>query len=285
MATRRAKEVFKLDFPQHKRGHIDDTAQDVLEVIGAGLPRSGTTSLKAALEILGFDPCHHMTELVDHPKKSAEWARLLSAAPERLPEEYRLWMEYLRLAMRGYKATVDSPGCDVYQDLVKLYPNAKVILSVRDTDEAWWNSFTSAMGGMTTKRYQLLVYPVPFVREISVLCRVLLNRWVRLTGNDSLGPAVHSAHNKDVLSNVPPEKLLVFNMKMGWNPLCEFLDKPVPDQPFPNTNDAKTIARVVVGAQLMGACVWLLYFGLFGLLVFVAFKYDSIPMSWAGLKQ
>lgn len=60
MAVRRLKGVFSLDLPQHKRAQIDDNAKDVLKVIGAGLPRTGTTSLKAALEILGFDPCHHM---------------------------------------------------------------------------------------------------------------------------------------------------------------------------------------------------------------------------------
>lgn len=61
MAHRRIKKAFNLDLPQHKRAHIEDEAQDELQVIGAGLPRSGTTSLKAALEILGFDPCHHMS--------------------------------------------------------------------------------------------------------------------------------------------------------------------------------------------------------------------------------
>ncbi|MCJ1399553.1 hypothetical protein MMC11_002755 [Xylographa trunciseda] len=285
MAYRRIKEVFKVDLPQHKRAHIDDTAQDVLEVIGAGLPRSGTTSLKAALEILGFDPCHHMSELFDHPGKSAEWASFLIASPEQSSEESEQRMQKIRLAMRGYRATVDSPGCDVYQDLVKLYPKAKVVLSVRDSDEAWWKSFTSSMGAQTKKRYAWLTYPIPFLRENMVLFRVLANRWTRLAGMNSLGPAVHGAHNQDVQSNVPPERLLVFNMNMGWAPLCEFLGVQVPDQPFPNMNDAKTIARLVLGAQLMGACVWLLYLGLTGFMIFIAFNYGGITMAWTGLRQ
>lgn len=71
--------------------------------------------------------------------------------------------------MRGYLATVDSPGCDIYRDLVEIYPEAKVILSVRDSDDVWWNSFTSTMGVQTTKRYEWLTYPIPFLRYNEIL--------------------------------------------------------------------------------------------------------------------
>lgn len=171
--------------------------------------------------------------------------------------------------MRGYLATVDSPGCDIYQDLMTLYPKAKVILSVRDSDEVWWRSFSSTMGVQTTRRYEWLTYPIPFLRYNEILFHVLTKRWMRLAGTDTLGPGIYRAHNQDVQSNVPSEKLLVFNVKMGWKPLCEFLDVPVPEQLFPNTNDAKMISRLVMSAQIMGLCVWLLYLGLAVLLVFV----------------
>lgn len=182
--------------------------------------------------------------------------------------------------MRGYVATVDSPGCDIYQDLMTLYPNAKVVLSVRDSDEAWWKSFSSTLGVQATKRYEWLTYPIPFLRANEILFHRITGRWKRLAGTDTLGPDIHRAHNEGVRSNVPREKLLVFNVKMGWKPLCEFLNVPVPEQPFPNMsvlslqhpclrvftenggfcrNDAKMISKILVGAQLMGACVWLLY--------------------------
>ena len=136
--------------------------------------------------------------------------------------------------MRGYLATVDAPGCDIYQDLMTVYPKAKVILSVRDNEEIWWKSFSTTLGVQTTKLYIWLVYPVTFLRAHTRSMHVAHQRWMRLAGMSTLGPRVYRAHNEDVQSNVPREKLLVFNVKMGWKPLCEFLNVPVPEQPFPN---------------------------------------------------
>lgn len=135
--------------------------------------------------------------------------------------------------MRGYRATVDSPGCDFYQELMAIYPNAKVVLSVRDSDEQWWNSLNGALGVQFTTRYKILTYPVGFLREQLFLFWALMARWRSLPGVSVLGPAVHSAHNAEVTATVPRERLLEFNVKMGWPKLCEFLEVPVPDQPFP----------------------------------------------------
>ena len=117
--------------------------------------------------------------------------------------------------MRGYLATFDSPGCDVYQDLMTLYPKAKVVLSVRDSDEAWWKSFHNSLGAQATIRYFWLTYPIPFLRYNDVLFRAITRRWMRRAGTDHLGPEFHRAHNREVRSNVPSEKLLVYNVKMG----------------------------------------------------------------------
>ena len=140
----------------------------------------------------------------------------------------------MRHHMSGYRATVDSPGCDVYQYLMKLYPKAKVVLSVRDSDEAWYKSFSSTLGVQGTKRYEWLTYHIPFLRCNEILWHALTKKWMRLAGMDTLGPEIHAAHNKDVQSNVPAEKLLTYNVKQGWKPLCEFLDVPIPEVPFPN---------------------------------------------------
>ena len=136
--------------------------------------------------------------------------------------------------MQGYLATLDSPGCDIYQDLMALYPNAKVILSVRDSDEAWWDSFSRTLLKQGSSYYGWLTYPIPFLRANCILYHAITKRWMRLAGTNSLGPGVHGAHNNDVKSNVPPEKLLVYNVKMGWKPLCEFLEVPIPQELFPN---------------------------------------------------
>ena len=173
-------------------------------------------------------------ELFAHPQASLLFADLISSKSQLSPEEPRSRSDRVRLAVRGYRATTDSPGCDIYQDLMALYPKAKVILSVRDNDEAWWKSFSSVFGSLTTRRHRWLIYPVPSLRAQNILLLAITERWMRLAGTDTLGPSIHRVHNEDVMANVPREKLLVFNVKMGWNPLCEFLDVPVPEQPFPN---------------------------------------------------
>lgn len=136
--------------------------------------------------------------------------------------------------MRGYRATVDSPGCDLYQELLTLYPAAKVVLSVRDSDEAWWRSFSDTLIVQIRKSYEWLVYPIPFLRHQEVLFLALMKRWMRVAGVDALGPSIHKKHNEDVRAKVEAGKLLVFNVKQGWAPLCEFLEVPVPEGPFPN---------------------------------------------------
>lgn len=136
--------------------------------------------------------------------------------------------------MSGYYATVDSPGCDVYLDLMTLYPKAKVILSVRDSDVAWWKSFSGTIAVILTRQFRWLTYPIPILRAVGLLMQAVTQQWMRLAGTDTLGPSIHRLHNQAVQSNVPHEKLLVFNVKMGWKPLCEFLDVPVPEEPFPN---------------------------------------------------
>ena len=173
-------------------------------------------------------------EIFHHPEKSLLFADLCEQQLQLSPEEAKSRSDRIQRHMRGYVATVDSPGCDVYQDLMVLYPKAKVILSVRDSDEAWWKSFSNSLGAQGTRRYGWLVYPIPFLRCNAILFHAITKRWMRRAGTDVVGPAIHGAHNKDVQSNVPREKLLVYNVKLGWKPLCEFLDVPVPEQPFPN---------------------------------------------------
>lgn len=137
--------------------------------------------------------------------------------------------------MRGYRATVDSPACDVYADLMHIFPSAKVVLSVRDSDEAWWKSFDTALGAQRTLRYRILTFPIRFLRWQKYLFDAIVARWASLPGvSEDLGPAVHAAHNAQVRATVPRERLLEFNVKMGWPKLCEFLEVEVPDQPFPN---------------------------------------------------
>lgn len=171
-------------------------------------------------------------ECIEHPDRSLDFTSLLQSSQSPISQSRATKLKGL---MRGYRATVDSPGCDVYADLMQLYPSAKVVLSVRDSNEAWWKSFETSIGAQRTLRYRILTYPIRFLRLQKFLFDAIMARWSSLLGaSEDLGPAVHAAHNAQVRATVPRERLLEFNVKMGWPKLCEFLEVQVPDQPFPN---------------------------------------------------
>ncbi|KAL8671385.1 MAG: hypothetical protein Q9168_004117 [Polycauliona sp. 1 TL-2023] len=285
----RIKKAFGNDFPQHKKAQLtENDFGDTLQVIGAGLPRTGTSSLKKALEILGFDPCHHMVECYNKPEHSVAYAKLMNtkADPNATPEELFQATLAVKKALRGYRAAVDCPTSEVYMDLLAIFPNAKVILSVRDSEEQWWKSFNDTLGAQLGILYPLLTYPIGFLRKQQMVVWAVKRRWIAISGGP-LGPATYMAHVKSVHEDIPKTQLLEFNVKEGWPRLCEFLEVPVPDEPFPNLyvcnhirsrnalmvrfrNDAKAIKKAVAGAQRMGACVWLLYLTLAGVSAYLA---------------
>lgn len=203
-----------------------------LQVIGAGFGRTGTASLKAALELLGFGPCYHMFEFMEHPEHARHWELALAGKP--VP-----WDELFR----GYQATVDWPGCTFYQELMAASPDAKVVLSVRDP-ERWYESarktiFTAPRGN-PKMLLQLLTTPRMW-RSVRFVYRLLhLRTFGRKEQDSAHATAVFAAHNEAVRRTVPPERLLVYEVKEGWEPLCRFLGVPVPPVPFPHVNDAET---------------------------------------------
>ncbi|KAL8658087.1 MAG: hypothetical protein Q9226_001291 [Calogaya cf. arnoldii] len=181
----RARKAFGNVNPQHKIARLQRSdAGDTLQVIGAGLPRTGTSSLKAALEILGFDPCHHMVECFERPNQSILFANLIETKsnPNTTPDEVARSAAAVKKALRGYRAAVDAPTCEVYVELLALFPNAKVVLSVRDSDEQWWKSFKGTVGVQLGVLYPTLIYPVGFLREQQKLVWVIKKQWSRLTG-------------------------------------------------------------------------------------------------------
>ena len=164
--------------------------------------------------------------------------------------------------MRGYRATVDAPNCDLYRELATIYPSAKVVLNVRDSAEAWWYSVDNTLGVSFRWPYRILVYPIPFLHAQSVLAMEFAKLWREQGGG--FGPEKYGTHLQEVKKHIPQERLLEFNVKEGWEPLCKFLEVSVPDVPFPHLNDAKAIKAALHGAQLMGAVAWLLGLGLIG---------------------
>ncbi len=224
-----------------------DRQLDGLKVIGAGFGRTGTRSLKEALEILGFGPCYHMVEAFEHPEHVPAW----NAATRGEPVD---WQELFR----EYRATVDWPGCTFYQQLMETYPDAKVLLSVRDP-EKWYESVTSTIYQVSRRSRSpfapLLMLLLSLIRPSVAKLVPLINRLIwQGTFQDrfedkAFALSVFNQHNEEVKQYVPPEKLLVYSVKEGWEPLCAFLGVPVPDVPFPHLNDRENFVGNRMGEQ------------------------------------
>ena len=215
-----------------------------MKVIGAGFGRTGTTSLKAALERLGFDPCYHMTEVFAHPDHADFWVAAWRGEPVD-------WDGVLG----DYEATLDWPACTFYEELMEQHPDARVLLSVRDP-ERWYEStrstiyeLTKLIEGSTISRVifglvSLLVFG-GFTGRRSRLANDLIweGTFDGRFEDKAYAIGVFERHNEEVKRHVPPERLLVYEVKEGWGPLCEFLDVPEPDEPFPRLNDTAQMQR------------------------------------------
>lgn len=229
-----------------------------MKIIGAGLGRTGTKSLQAALDQLGFGPCYHMMELFEHPEHGPTWM----AAIEGNPVD---WASFLR----GYESCVDFPACSFYKEMMAVFPDAKVLLSVRDP-ERWYQSTLETIHAIVS------VWPTrwfgPFLPKFGVVHRVSSAViWKKLFEGRFLDREFalrrFREHTEEVIRYVPADRLLVFDVKQGWGPLCEFLGVPVPSTPFPHLNDTaefKSIIRkfqIVQVAGLAAFCGALFFLG------------------------
>ncbi len=202
-----------------------------MQIIGAGFGRTGTLSLKHALEALGFAPCYHMTEAFENAGHIEKWQAVVDGEPP-------AWDALLG----NYQAGVDVPVSLYYKELMAHYPAAKVVLSVRDADR-WYESVAETI-------YQMRELPrwmerLPRLGGFLRLTRTMI--WEgffsdRFTDR-AFAMAQFERHNAEVRRTVPAERLLVYSVKEGWAPLCEFLNVPVPDKPFPHVNDRADIQR------------------------------------------
>jgi hypothetical protein len=199
-----------------------------IQVIGAGLGRTGTLSLKAALEELGFAKCYHPLEVFASLDQARTWDAAARGGP----------VDWDRL-FAGYRATVDLPGCMFYRELLAKYPGAKVILTVRDP-ERWYDSVrqTIHLASITFPKWAVVLSP-----RMLVFQRMLDRLWDRLFRgrfeDRAFAIDAFNRHNERVRRDVPADRLLVYEISQGWGPLCAFLGVPVPEgKPFPHLNDA-----------------------------------------------
>lgn len=201
----------------------------MLDVIGAGFGRTGTLSLKAALERLGYGPCHHMDEVLAHRDTISDWTRAADGGPVTWDSLYE-----------GYRSTVDWPGARFWRELAAHYPSARVILTVRDP-EKWYDSVRN------TLFRAISTTPVGIneeaLRVITMMKRIVWDGAFEGRFADREHTlAVFAEHLAAVQREIPAERLLVLDVAQGWEPLCEFLGVAVPDEPFPQANDQDTFA-------------------------------------------
>jgi len=197
-----------------------------LKVIGAGQGRTGTMSLKHALEQLGFGPCHHMIEVIQHPEQFAVWERVFE---EKEPVDW----EHV---FRGYNSTCDAPSVLVYKELAQHYPNAKVVHTVRDP-ESWWRSASATVLNARRNFAELGDTPMARMFEKAAAYRARHGGAPNILNLDrDAAIAEFNQHNEEVRRVIAPERLLTYEVKQGWGPLCKFLGVPVPATPFPLTN-------------------------------------------------
>jgi hypothetical protein len=204
-----------------------------LKVVGAGFGRTGTLSLKTALEQLGFGPCYHMAEVFPRPEHIAMWHRLA----------FENQMDWDRL-FTGFHATVDWPTARWWREIAAHYPDAKVLLSVRDP-EAWYESMFNTI-------YQPMKSPAPddapeLIRLQSQTIRksILAETFDNRFEDKAHAIEVFRRHNQNVRDSVSPARLLEFDVREGWEPLCRFLEVPIPNEPFPRLNDTATTQAMI----------------------------------------
>lgn len=199
-----------------------------MRLINAGLGRTGTTSLKVALEILGLGPCFHMFDVVGDEQRAKVWERIVCEG-ERLD-----WNE----VFAGYTSAVDGPCAIYYDDLSAAFPEAQLMLTVRDADE-WYRSTYDTLFQFALRTRQSAPPPGSQPERVSRITNSLV--WDGLFGGrfaeKSHAIAVYERHNAEVIEKVGRDRLLVWSVAQGWGPLCEYLGVEPPAAPFPRAND------------------------------------------------
>ena len=211
-----------------------------MRVIGAGFGRTGTMTLKAALEELGAGPCYHMVEVLwGDSSRLALWQAAASG-------EAVDW----QAVFDGFDSTVDWPGCTFYQELMEVFPEATVLLTVRDPD-AWYESVTNSIYAalIAGRKGELAegTHAPPSPEAFEMISRLIWEGTFHgRFGDRSYAIEVFNRHNEEVRQRVPSERLVVHEVGDGWGPLAEMLGVEEPATPFPRLND-KAAFREMVG--------------------------------------
>jgi len=200
-----------------------------LRVVGAGLGRTGTHSLKNALELLLGAPCYHMIEAFGKPDHVVEWTHAARGEPTD-------W----EVIFDGYAAAVDWPTAAYYAELMELCPDAIVLLSERSSPEAWWESASNTIFAAIER----VARDAPDLEHM--IFEMLGNRFTPNWREHDPAVAAYVRHNAEVRARVPADRLVTWTPGDGWGPICRALGVPEPDAPFPHVNTTAEF-RVMTG--------------------------------------
>ena len=228
-----------------------------LKIIGVGFGRTGTTSLYTALNELGF-PCYHMFEVIRNKQNKTHldfWLDVANSEPG-APHD---WEQ----VFSKYTAAVDNPACVVWRELRAAYPNAKFVLTLHPKGAAVWYESTiqTIYAPMRMWQFKLLEAVTPFGRKFGAMCRKLV--WQRGHQNTiedrEAAIAYYHEHIETIKAAIPADRLLVFSVDQGWDPLCDFIGVPVPTSAFPNINDRAEFQKIKRGMAagvyvILGLC-------------------------------
>jgi hypothetical protein len=203
-----------------------------LRVVGAGLGRTGTASLQLALQQLLDGRCYHMGETFGRPDDIPVWhAAVLGSTPD--------WNAFLA----EFVAAVDWPACEFWQELADANPDALVLLSTRESADAWWKSAHDTIFTITTREVPADAPPV-FGAQIAMVTDMFA-RFCPEWQDETAAKRAYEEHNARVRATVDPDRLLEWRPGDGWEPICAALDVPVPDEPFPHVNSTAAFREMI----------------------------------------
>ncbi|XP_078481860.1 uncharacterized protein LOC100176328 isoform X1 [Ciona intestinalis] len=209
-----------------------------MKVIVAGFSKTGTKTMQAALTDLGYN-VYDYSESFEFLEK--EWKQICTVGGS---------TELFRKMYENVDAITDLPGCAFWDEILKAFPDAKIILTMRDNEEQWWQSLLKQHEQNTSLLLKILFTISPTGRRMGqhgsrIISAIIGQEMTPLTNvlNETLFKMAYRRHNAHVLQNAPKDQLLVFNFKDGWEPLCKFLGVPVPDTPFHHKNKKGAIIK------------------------------------------
>lgn len=196
-----------------------------LKVIGAGFGRTGTDSMREALEILGFGPCHHMRALQGDDAHRDNWMKAIESGQHD-------W----DLQLGGFNSSIDWPSAHYWPELIERFPKAKILLTLRSA-ESWWASFEKTiLASLDASAKTGRVTPGTLLTRPHIFGGKPLTR--------ENGIAAYEDNTRRVLSTVPADRRLTYTIGDGWGPLCAFLNVDVPDRPFPRSNSSDEFSSI-----------------------------------------